>query len=130
MKLSTSLAFGLLILCSFLPARAGTPTSSNTVPIVLIWDKQTPADPTIVWRVFYTTNVLAPTNTWPLLATFTNPGSYSVGQWGWTNYNHKPGVYFFTMTASNLWGTAPFCPAASTPPALPNDFNLGVVPAP
>jgi hypothetical protein len=122
-----SLALVLLFAAFF--GIGATPT--NTVPIVLVWDNPGPqfAFPsTITYRVYWTTNIATPTNQWPLLATVTNPVSINSGtQLAWTNAM-VPGVYFFTMTSSNLWGTTPFCAAAMSPPPAPLLNNLGLLP--
>ena len=122
-----AIGFGLTTLCLMLcalPARAAAPT--NTVPIVLAWDN--PTNSSLVYRIYFTTNVATPTNQWPLLATVTNPVVLNGGaSLAWTNYL-VPGTYFFTMTSSNLWGTSFFSAAASSPPAPPLLNNLSLLP--
>lgn len=96
--------------------------------MVLIWDNATPKPD--VWFAYYTTNVTLPTNQWPLLAVITNPVPINGGaQLAYTNYL-VPGAYFFTMTASNFWGSSPFSGAVGVPQPLPQPLllNLGVSP--
>lgn len=96
--------------------------------MVLIWDNATPKPD--VWFAYYTTNVTLPTNQWPLLAVITNPVPINGGaQLAYTNYL-VPGAYFFTMTASNFWGSSPFSGAVGVPQPLPQplSLNLGVSP--
>lgn len=120
-----AIAFGLstlcLILCA-LPLKA----AGQTANIALIWDNPGPGYSGLVYRVYYTTNIAVPTNQWPLLATITNATPINGGaQLSWTN-SMTPGVYFFTMTSSNLWGTSFFSQAAATPPAPPLLNNLNI----
>lgn len=116
-----------LLLMLGLAARAAAPT--NTVPIALVWDDPGPTQTGLVYRVYWTTNITTPTNQWPLLALVTNPVSINSGkQLAYTN-SFVPGVYFFTMTASNIWGAGSFfSSAAATPPPPPQLFNLGLLP--
>lgn len=115
-----AIAFGISSLC-FLCMAAG-----QSVPIALVWDNPGPVSTSLVYRVYYTTNIASPTNQWPLLATIPNPTPINGGaQLSWTNAM-PPGAYFFTMTSSNLWGTSFFSQAAATPPAPPILNNLSI----
>ena len=111
----------LIGVCLFL-ANAAPPAPVN---IVFLWD--TPADPmwtSYVYRIYGTTNLAAPTNTWPLVTVATNPVAVSNGTLLAFPIALTPAAYFFEMTASNLWGESPFSQPAATPPSPPVLNNL------
>lgn len=115
----------ILALASLVSFSASPP---GTKGVVLIWDNTAPKPD--AWFAYYTTNVTLPTNQWPLLAVITNPVPINGGaQLAYTNYL-VPGAYFFTMTASNFWGSSPFSGAVGVPQPLPQPLllNLGVSP--
>ena len=102
-----------LILACLILAHAAPPAP---VTVTFLWD--TPTDPTwtsFVFRIYGTTNLLAPTNTWPLVTVATNPYSVSNGTRLAFPLALTPQSYFFTMTTSNLGGESPFSVPVLTP---------------
>jgi hypothetical protein len=119
LKVTTTMA--VIAACLFLANAA----PQVPVPIVVLWDP--PADPmwtSYVYRIYGTTNLLAPTNTWPLVTLATNPVAVSNGTRLAFPIALTPAQYFFTMTSSNLWGESPFGVPVLTPAQAPILNNL------
>ena len=98
-----------LIACGALALLAGPPSGKVT----LAWDYPTNELTTnLVFKLYHSTNIVAPLGTWTVLTNVVGTNlSVSVVV--------TPGVNFFAMTASNLWGESDFSNVAETP-ALPS----------
>jgi hypothetical protein len=100
-------------------------TASSAVNVTFVWDAPVNQSYTgLVYRIYSTTNVALPTNTWPLLTVVTNPTPINGGAQLSYATPIVPGAWFFTMTASNFWGESFFSVAAATPPPAPQLNNL------
>lgn len=78
-------------------------------PLTLRWDFPTNKLEGITFKIYYTTNLATPKTNWTVLGTTTNL---------FFSTPIAPGAYFFSVTASNLWGEGDFSNVASTPPVI------------
>lgn len=95
----------------------------NPQTVTLIWN--TPTDQpwqNLTYRLYGTTNLTLPSAQWPLLQVITNPTPSASGTNLAYSISIQPGAWYFTMTASNMWGESPFCVPAATPP-VPSILN-------
>lgn len=122
-----ALKAGLTALCLLFVARIAAAQTT----LLFSWDNTGGPYSNIVWNLYGTANVAAPTNQWPLVSSTTTPTNVSPTRYGmYVSWTNPPGQYFFTMQWSNtFWKTNSFFSAAAVTPALPpitQPFNLGV----
>ena len=105
-----------------LVAVGGIPTGPTSV--TLVWDPELGID---FFKVYGSTNLIAPLNTWSLLTNI--PGSVMTATNSFPSTNAQvviqPGVMFFYLTASNLWGETGPSNITNTP-AVPVATNLNL----
>jgi hypothetical protein len=109
----------ILVAVACAAALVAVAQSTNPVPLRIVWEYPNP-DQGTDFRV-YTSKVLSdptiPGPDWKLL--------------GITNglqlpFEAVPGVAFYVVSASNLWGGPVFSDAVSTPPPLDNSGKLRI----
>lgn len=123
LRLNFSLELTLLILGALMLAicarGAGTP-----VNLTAQWTYTN--QPPDVFKVYQTSNLGLPLTNWLVVATV--PGVTTSGTNSWTTTNAFfsviPGVYFWTVTASNFWGESIPGNTPSSPPPVGNVTNI------
>lgn len=127
LRLAKTILFaGAMSLLAFGLSKKALAAGPANQTIMLVWDD--PKDSSIVYFLYSTNNISAPVATWPLVAvipqaSLTNPSPTTLGY----RLSVAPGLAYYTLTASNLWGTSPFSTVAGTPPVLPLFTNLAVL---
>jgi hypothetical protein len=116
-----------LLLLSLLSSRAAiTPPPSGWVTFV--WEYESAyLETNLVFRLYESTNITRPVANWTMIASINGIQALGTNTIG-TNListlrlpvQVTPGAHFFSMTASNFWGSADFSNVVSTP-ALPRD---------
>jgi len=125
LRLKFTLALVWLGLAGLVQGATAAGTATNAVNVTFVWDAPANQSYTgLVYRIYSSTNVALPTNSWPLLAVVTNPVPINAGAQLSYSVPLVPGAYFFTMTSSNFWGASFFSEAAATPPPVPQLNNL------
>jgi hypothetical protein len=96
-------------------------TNAPTRNIVLVWDYPlNELSTNLSFYVFHSTNSADPLPTWTVLTNF--PGTNLQIQ-----FPIQPGINYFTMRASNLWGNSDFSEVAATPPLPRSDVKLKIL---
>lgn len=112
MKLSRlfKLTTATLLTIGALSAASVLQTPAATGLVTLSWDYPVNEVSGVLFKIRGSTDQSINKTNWPILLTVTNTTNATV--------QITPGIFYFTGTASNLWGETVFFPVVATP-ALP-----------
>ena len=120
-------ALSLLTATAMLLLSGGANAAGTNQTVRIVWDM--PNNGNVDVYVLYATNALgSPVTNWPVLAAFYATNAVPYGS-SWSYPVSIPqGQMFFSLAASNFWGTSFFSSVTNLPPVLsPLTNRLGVV---
>jgi len=101
------LAIGAALAAGIAIAALAAPTGDVT----LAWSYPTNLVAGVTFKVYGSPTLGTPMSSWPVIATVPGPTTNAT-------VHIAPGAFFFSVTASNIWGESSFSNVAQTP-ALP-----------
>lgn len=108
-----------LLLISSLSAASVLQTPNATGLVTLSWDYPASELTGVLFKIRGTPNSSLNKTNWPVLMSVSNVNTATI--------QIVPGQYFFTGTASNLWGETIFFPVVATPALPRSDVVVRIV---